>query len=152
MDIATFRAALPEFADTTKYPDALISFWLQIAVNRLNPSIWGSSLNLGLLWLTAHLVALAKRNETSGSGAGIPGSASVMSMKQLGPGQIGYNTTLGAIPGAGAYNLTSYGIEYYTLLRIVGFRGVPSQASPNSAVAVPQPDPNNNGFIPQVLG
>lgn len=64
LDIANFRLLCPEFADETKYPDVLIQTWFTVAGEYLGLEDYacglnGTTLDLCLTWLTAHLMKSA---------------------------------------------------------------------------------------------
>jgi hypothetical protein len=61
LDLPTFRTLFPVFADTTKYPDALIQTWYTVAGEYLGlcdyrEGLNGNTLDLALMQLTAHLM------------------------------------------------------------------------------------------------
>lgn len=61
LDLTQFRTIFPVFADTTKYPDALLETWYGVAGEYLGLSdYWnglkGTTLDLALMQLTAHLM------------------------------------------------------------------------------------------------
>jgi hypothetical protein len=90
-DDALFRSQFPEFADTTTYPEALLSGYWDMATNFINPSdsgatgtsscgcpynfqiLNGNSLALALNYMTAQLLTLGQQalaNGTPGSDQG----------------------------------------------------------------------------------
>lgn len=76
-DPAAFRAMFPAFADTNKYPDALLSGYFSIAAlymdNNDNCLLSGDTLQFALNLMTAHLTQLmtqAAGSMTGGVGAG----------------------------------------------------------------------------------
>lgn len=77
-DDALFRAQFPEFADTTKYPAALLSAYWSMATSFITASgspcgaLGASGLPLALNYMTAHLYVLA---QLQAAAAGGPGSS-----------------------------------------------------------------------------
>lgn len=75
-DDALFRAQIPEFADETVYPAALIDTFFDVATVWIsagdNPYriLNGKRLAYALNLMTAHLMMLSKEQSTSSSGAG----------------------------------------------------------------------------------
>lgn len=72
-DDALFRAQFPEFADTTKYPELLISAYFSMAELFIGTAgspfcvLNGDRLSLVLNQMTAHLLVLGKQALASGS-------------------------------------------------------------------------------------
>ena len=120
MDIPRLRALLPEFADAIKYPDANIQAWLDIASIRLDGQLWGNRLDEGLLYSTAHSVKLAALNARPGGNS----AGGVVASKSVGPASVSYDNSLSKIEGAGDYNLTSYGRQFWMLCQMVGAGGI----------------------------
>lgn len=117
MDPATFRAALsPAFDDLTLYPPSAVEFWLATAAARLDPLTWGDQLSEGVMLFAAHRLATA-RLTAGGAGGGAP-----VSSKSVGGVSIAYNWEAGTVAGAGAYNLTPWGREFFQLAQQIGMR------------------------------
>ena len=76
-DDALFRTQFPEFADTTAYPEAMISAYWDMATNFISAEdcpynvLNGSALALALNYMTAQLMTLGQQAIASA----IPGSA-----------------------------------------------------------------------------
>lgn len=72
-DIAAFRAQFPAFADTVKYPDALLSGYFQMATCFVSPDdncmFNGDCLQLALNLMVAHLATIY----TADASGAIPG-------------------------------------------------------------------------------
>lgn len=77
-DAALFRQQIPVFADTVKYPDALIQSWWDIATDYISTTDYGylsgNSRVLAINLLAAHMMHIAEN--PSGGGSGILTSAS----------------------------------------------------------------------------
>ena len=122
MDIATFRAVFPEFGYAAKYPDVQVQYYLDFAVQSLRPEAWRNLLERGTGLFVAHYLAMSA---VSGSGA-IPGRGllGIVASKSVGPASISYdNSAISAQADAGHWALTSYGLMYWELMRMVGTGG-----------------------------
>lgn len=114
MDAATFRAATaPAFDDLIAFPPEAVDYWLGVAATRLPALIWGDNLSEGLVLFTAHRLALGRQAASSASGAPV-------SSKSVGGVSIAYNWEAATVEGAGAYNLTPYGREFWQLVQMIG--------------------------------
>lgn len=120
-DIASFRAAFPEFADTARYPDAMITFWAGLATAQVNVNRWGLQVPAGIQLYVAHEITLAAQNQKSGIIGGVPGGASgPANSKTVGNVTVSYDTQQTAERDAGWWNLTIYGKQFIRLARIYG--------------------------------
>jgi hypothetical protein len=121
LTVAQFRADFPEFADRTKYPDALITQWIAVAQNLVNPSRWGALLLTGQELVTAHFVVLAVRDRAAAQSGELPGTAPGLATAQAaGPVSASYDYSLLLSAEAGSWNQTSYGQRFYKFLRLLG--------------------------------
>lgn len=124
--VASLRQNFPELASTTMFPDSMISFWLGWASKLLDPERWDEDLDLGTELWTAHHCALEAKAEQQAAAGGIPGLMfGLISSKSVGPLSIGYDNTLGILrdENAGDFNLTTYGVRFYRLLKMFGSGG-----------------------------
>ena len=122
VDIATFRAVFPEFGDSAKYPDAQVQYYLDFAVQSLRPEAWRNLLERGTGLFVAHYLATSA---ISRAGT-IPGRGQlgIVASKSVGPASISYdNSAISAQADAGHWALTSYGLMYWELMRMVGTGG-----------------------------
>lgn len=120
MDVATFRADFPQFADVTTYPDASVNFWLGLAVQLLPSDRWGDLLSQGIELYAAHNLTLATRAATVGGGL-YSGPASSKSVDKV---SVSYDTKFGLEPDAGVWALTPYGNQFLYLMRLIGAGGI----------------------------
>ena len=128
--LASFRADYPEFADTTAFPDTRVQKYITLAQLRLPPDRWGALLNLGVELYTAHNLALAKMRAAAMLGGGAPGATQgVVTSKSVGGVSKSADVGIVTSAGAGTYNLTSYGSEYWQLVLQVGIGGIQVGAS-----------------------
>ncbi len=121
MDVPTFRAAFPEFTDPLRYPDSMVTFWLTLAARMLRPDRWRSLLDFGIELFTAHQLCLAARQQQIAALGGIPGGVTgATSAKSVDRVSLSYDTANVQYQNAGFWNMTSYGVQFYQLLRMIG--------------------------------
>lgn len=125
MDAAQFRQDFPEFSDTTRYTDAVVDFWLIVAVSLVNECRWGVLTDQGIELVTAHHLALAARDGATGEIGGIPGQMTgPLASKSVDKVSSSYDTGAATIEDGGFWNLTSYGVRYLTLAKLMGMGGI----------------------------
>ena len=121
MDIPAFRAAFPEFNDTTVYPDAQISFWSVVAEKQVLLCRWGDLWAQGVQLYVAHEITLAAQSAKAAAIGGTPGSqGGIANSKTVGSVSVGYDSTSTSEKDAGWWNLTTYGKQFIRLARIFG--------------------------------
>lgn len=143
--VATFRADLKEFGDTTAFPDSTITYWIAMGGLLLPNDTWGlgaaeasspptTIYDFALEMFVAHNVALEKLAQNSANAGGVPGisGAGIAASKSVGGVSISYDVNAGIIEGAGAWNYTVYGVRFIQLARLRG-RG-PVQINPTRIV------------------
>lgn len=147
---STFRATFKAFDNEERFPKSLIRFYLELAALMLPQARWGQLYDYGSQLFAAHHLALedkANRDAQLGLTPGV--SFGVVSSKSAGPVSLSLDVTTGAEQGAGFWNLTSYGLRFYRLVRMVGMGGiqlgVPGQA--NGRLCVP-----SRAVIDQLVG
>ena len=120
-DIKAFRVAFSEFNDTAKYPDELIEFWSGLGELLVRPSIWKKAWQQGMSLYVAHHIVLARRHQKEAKFGKAPAmSDGVLSNKTVGGVTIGYDSNASNEEKAGQWNLTTYGKQFYQLVRIFG--------------------------------
>lgn len=122
---ADFRQNFPEFADTTKYPEAQVTFWRTYAENLLYPvDRWSNMLDYAIQLVMAHQLALAARSAAAAAAGGAPGSVQgTTASKAVGGVSVSYDTTAALLQDGGYWNLTTYGIQFWQLAMMVGTGG-----------------------------
>lgn len=121
MTPATFRDNLPEFSDSVRFPDSQITRWLSLGVNQLSADLWGALLERGLELFAAHHLTIWRENADTAARSGAVGiGVGVIASKTVGPVNVTYEAGDALIPGAGAWNLTAYGVQFYQLSRQIG--------------------------------
>ena len=122
VDVATFRAVFPEFGDAAKYPDAQVQYYLDFAVQSLRPEAWRNLRERGTGLFVAHYLAMSAISR-AGTVPG-RGQLGIVASKSVGPASISYdNSAISAQADAGHWALTSYGLMYWELMRMVGTGG-----------------------------
>lgn len=140
MDAATFRLDMPEFADSTLYPDTQIERLISIAEKLVSADVWGDLLDYGTELWVAHYLSLWRRDADTAASGGIAGqSGGVVSSKAVGPVSVSYDVASSTIEGMGELNLTRYGVNYARLARQMGM-GAPS-AVMGGSITIPFPAP-----------
>lgn len=120
-DVPTFRKSYPEFTDTEKYPDALISGWAIVATKQVDSRRWRNETLLGISLYTAHEITLQAQSIAAAKIGGIPGQqAGQANTKTVGSVTVGYDSVSAAEKDAGWWNLTTYGKQFIRLARIFG--------------------------------
>lgn len=125
MDSPTFRSTFPEFASTSVYPDAQVNFWLGLGITMLKPDAWGPSIDQGLALFIAHHLVVGQRDQAAVAAGGVPGDAKgIVTSKSVDKVSVSYDAASIQYEGAGFWNMSSYGIRFYRLARMMGAGGV----------------------------
>lgn len=152
IDVATFRQNFPAFASSAAYPDAEIQFWLTAAYVLHDPARWGDILDLGVQLYVAHNVAIdGAAGAGASGGGGIPGGV-VGPVSSASVDKVSYSRDARAanLPDAGDFNLTTWGLRWYRLMRMAG-AGPVQVGVPPGASNCPYPG-GWPGVIPPVWG
>lgn len=118
--LTSFRAAFPEFVRASAFPDAQVTYWMEVSARLVNADRWGTITDHGIYLLTAHWLALAAQNMAKPGTAGM-GSVSSKAIDKV---SVSYDVAMGSVEGAGAYNSTSYGRQFAHLARMYGAGGM----------------------------
>lgn len=123
-----FRAIFPEFGRII-YPDALVTFWLSVSVNMVNPVRWGVLTNQGTALLTAHYLAFAQEMATQSAlqqanGGKIGSVSGPQTSKAVDGVSVTQDIASVTIPGAGTFNRTQYGAQYWQMALMMGAGGM----------------------------
>jgi hypothetical protein len=120
-NIGAFRTAFPEFSDTVKYPDQMVTFWSTIATNQVNCRAWKNMYSQGVQLYTAHELVLAAQNVKVAANGGSPGgSAGIAVNKTVGSVSVGYDAATTTEKDAGYWNQTTYGKQFFRLAMLFG--------------------------------
>lgn len=117
-----FRALFPQFADTTKYPDAIINARLAMADALMSESRFGAEVFPYVVGLfIAHYMALYAADQRSMAvGAAGGANSGVQTSKSVDKVSVGYDASMTMNPDAGFWNNTRYGSEFWEYLMIFG--------------------------------
>lgn len=117
----TFRVAFPEFADAVKYPDPQVQFYIDLSGKMMNAGRWGELLDFGAQLFVAHNLALQRARILTANAGGTPGQAKgIQTSKSVGSVSVSYDASSVTEEGAGHWNLTIYGQQYYRLMMQIG--------------------------------
>ena len=134
-----FRTPFPPFADATVYSDALIQAWLDLAP--CDPYVWCDRYQLGMGLWTAH--ELTKFGPNGLAAAHAPsGIGGIAQSKAVNGVSVSYDTGIGTEDGAGQYNMTIYGRQFWSMARLLGI------GSPMQIGAATCPPPGSGGAWP----
>lgn len=129
---ASFRADYQEFANTVRYPDAMVNYWIMIAKMLLNQQRWGAAsaqassppttqIDVGYELFVAHNIVLERRALDEAARGAVPGiSQGPVSAKSVGPVSVSYDTQASITTDAGHWNETIYGRRYIYLVNMMG--------------------------------
>lgn len=122
---AQFRQDFPEFADASIYTDSQVTLWLGVSLLLVNECRWGDLYNLGIELVTAHHLAIAMRDQTAAAVGGVPGTMTgPLASKSVDKVSASYDTSAATLDNAGFWALTSYGMRFLTLARMMGAGGL----------------------------
>ena len=113
-----FRAVYPQFADEERYPDAAIQYRLTVAEQQVGVSRWGDMYVHGVFLQVAHHLTIASAVASGNRTGGVVASKSGDGLS------VSYDNTSSSETGAGFWNSTAYGREYWRLVRIYGMGAV----------------------------
>lgn len=108
--VQQFRALLPAFADTEKYPDWMIEMQIMAAECKFNPCVWGCQLFLGEAYWIAHNLLVNEMLEQSPLGA-----SSFALSKRVGDTAVTYSESMVLKLAASPNYWTRYGQLYEQL-------------------------------------
>lgn len=122
---ADLRRDFPEFADAAKYPEPMVQFWLNLAVLSLPELRWGDWWAIGQELFAAHQLVVAANNIKVAGRGNTPGVVSgPVASKSVDKVSVSYDAGAVALTDGGFWNLTTYGIQFLQMARMVGAGGV----------------------------
>jgi Protein of unknown function (DUF4054) len=115
------RTTFPAFADVVAYPDPQIQFWIDLAAYLHDPGRWGELLDYGVQLFVAHNLTLEISNTRAGQVGAVPGQVTG-AVTSGSVDKVSYSRDPGAAmdPASGHWNLSTYGLRYVRLIRMVG--------------------------------
>jgi len=145
---AEFRAAFPAFADPALYPNPELEFWIGLAYKLMDPFRWGDIIAYGAQLFVAHNLALSF-NDLGGQGQA-PGAVTG-AVTSASVDKVSYSRDPGSAmdPQNGHWNLTTFGLRYIRLVRMIG--AGPVQIGAPFGPAYPGEGQNGNGAWPGVI-
>jgi hypothetical protein len=109
----------------------MITFWLGVASNLINQQRWGALASQGQALLTAHYLVLAQESQQqasmqtlAGGGGTIGGVSGPETAKAVDGVSVSQDVGSVTIVGAGTFNRTQYGIQYYQMSQWMGAGGL----------------------------
>jgi hypothetical protein len=121
--VASFRAAFPEFGgpSTQTYPDPEVQFWLDLSVNLLDAGRWGALFDHGQQLFIAHNLALSFTSK-AGVATGQPPGQITGAVTSASVDKVSYSRDTSSMMNdkAGHWNLTTYGLRYRQLVKMIG--------------------------------
>lgn len=121
MDIPKFRTEFPEFSDTTVYPTPQVAFWAALAEKMVLECVWKDVWETGVKLYVAHEITLAAQSSKAAAVGGTPGSqGGIANNKTVGSVTVGYDSQSTSEKDAGWWNLTTYGKQFFRLMKIFG--------------------------------
>lgn len=110
-----FRTDFPEFADTARYPDPSVNFYLGQADTLLNQDVHGDRFVYLAELFTAHYTELRGRTLAAVAAGGVNsnGQTGVVSSKSVDKVSVSYDVSGVINPDAGFWNNTAYGREFW---------------------------------------
>lgn len=122
---AQFRENLPEFSDTTRYPDTSVQLHLDVASKLVNEERWGALYDTGVGWCAAHLITLATTNEETADKGRIPGQVQgIATAKAVDKVSKSMDVSSVTMADGGFWNMTTYGIKFLNFARLIGSGGL----------------------------
>lgn len=121
MNKSQFRTDFPEFADAARFPDPMLDLWSGIGEKVTSADRFGDLYVQAVELFTAHNIVLASGNvEASATGGSPGGKTGAVQQKKVGSVSVTYDNASSMLPGAGHWNLTTYGKQYIQLSRLIG--------------------------------
>lgn len=122
LTVINMRNDFGEFATT---PEPLLEMWLNVAVNQVNADRWGALTTLGWELLTAHYTSIALQDLAVNNFGGIPGVVNgPATAKSADKVSVSKDTAAVTLERGGDLNMTSYGIRWLRIARMMGAGGM----------------------------
>ena len=125
LDESTFRQNMPMFADVDQFPSTQFNFYLKLGIKLLPESRWDDLLDDGLTFYVAHYLTLYARDmafvEVGGTGGKVVGNETSKSVDGVSKSM---DVSSVLISDAGHWNQTTYGIQFYQLMMMIGAGGI----------------------------
>ena len=124
MNIEDFRTIFPEFSSELIYSDARITYWSNLAEDRLNKTRLEKLYWNAVYLYTAHYLVLQQRDIKAAENGEIPGFVmGIASSKSVGSVSVSYSNIAGWAD-LGFWSLTTYGLQLYELMQHYGMGAI----------------------------
>lgn len=129
--VTNLRTNFPEFKDPLVYADPEVQFWLGLALTLLDAGRWGASIDYGQQLFVAHNLALGFTSRGQAASGQQPGQV-VGALSSASVDKVSYSRDSGSAmdPSNGHWNLTTFGLRFIQLSRMMGagpvYVGAPS--------------------------
>lgn len=128
---ASFRGVFTAFSNTTNYTTVEVEWWLQLALKLHNADRWGNLLDEGVYLFVAHNLSIEFNAKAAACAEQAPGAV-VGTVTSGSVDRVSYSRDASAAmdPKNGHWNLSSYGLRWIRLSRMIGagpiYVGAPS--------------------------
>lgn len=122
-----FRGAFPAFKDPLAFTPEQINFYLTLGYKMHNAERWGDLLDFGVQLWTAHSLSMDAASARAGDVGAMTGNVTSMSADG-----VSWSRDFGSVvdPAAGHWNLSTYGVRWRDMMRMMGagpvYVGAPS--------------------------
>jgi hypothetical protein len=124
LNIEDFRTIFPEFSSELIYSDARITYWSNLAEDRLNKTRLEKLYWNAVYLYTAHYLVLQQRDIKAAENGEIPGFVmGIASSKSVGSVSVSYSNIAGWAD-LGFWSLTTYGLQLYELMQMYGMGAI----------------------------
>ena len=124
MNISDFRNIFPEFSSVCNYSSARITYWSDLAEDRINKERLGKLYWNAVYLYTAHYLVLQQRDIKAADNGEIPGFVmGIASSKSVGSVSVSYSNIAGWAD-LGFWSLTTYGLQLYELMQHYGMGAI----------------------------
>jgi hypothetical protein len=122
---ATFRQTFPEFNDPAVFTDDVLNFWAGLAASFINICRWGTAADYGIGLFISHHLVISIRDQDAAESGGEPGKVvGVLTSKAVDKVSASYDAGSVTNQDAGFWNMTTYGIRFYNMSRLMGAGGM----------------------------
>jgi uncharacterized protein DUF4054 len=120
-DPTIFRQDFAEFGDFGQYSDARLNRLASLALRQMDACRWGEWLDDGTNLFVAHKLCLGDRNRRlAESGGNVGVVQGPLTAKAVGEASAAYDASMIQYENGGEMNMTTYGLEWLRLSRMVG--------------------------------
>lgn len=124
---SAIRASFPEFSSIDDFPSPQFTFYLNFAAKRLDEQRWVDLYDEGITFFVLHYLVLAARAKDASDAGGAAALGKVKGLetsKAVDKVSVSYDVGSVSLSDAGHWNQTTYGIQFYQLVQLVGMGGI----------------------------